>query len=147
VGRSVRATYNVSSDEPLNLRVYTPNVLSGVEFVYDTGAQYVYMNYDTAKFLFGPDFYDIHRHNVVALRSVDASLQVSSEEFLFPPCKIQVAHPSTRVRTTMMVNPVITKVGMNLLGIKAISQLPFDVVFDKEYIVRKHKYSTLPSDW
>ena len=131
----------------MNLRVYTPNVLNGVEFVYDTGAQYVYMNYDTARFLFGPDFYDIHRHSVVELRSVDASLQVSTEEYLFPLSKIQVAHPSTRVRTTMMVNPVITKVGMNLLGIKGISQLPFDVVFDIAHIGPQLTYCELPVDW
>jgi hypothetical protein len=59
--------------------VYTPNVLGGVKFIYDTGAQYVYINYDTARLLFGPDFFDINRKRVVKMGSVDAYGAVNEE--------------------------------------------------------------------
>ena len=66
------------------MNVYTPNVLGGVRFIYDTGAQYVYINYDTARLLFGPDFFDINRKRVVKMGSVDAYGAVNEEEYLFP---------------------------------------------------------------
>ncbi len=137
----------MASDEPLRLSVHTPNILGGVKFIYDTGAQYVYMNYDTARLLLGPDFFDINRRRVVKMGSVDAYGRVDEEEYLFPPVKLQVAHPSTRVRSTIHVSPVVAKGGLNLLGIKAISQLPFDIVFDRASAVPRPTYCTLPVDW
>jgi hypothetical protein len=147
VGGGIRSTYHVASDEPLRLNVYTPNVLGGVKFIYDTGAQYVYINYDTARLLFGPDFFDINRKRVVKMGSVDAYGAVNEEEYLFPPVKLQVAHPGTRVRSTIHVSPIVAKGGLNLLGIKAISQLPFDIVFDPANTGPLLACCTLPVDW
>ena len=137
----------MASDEPLRLLVHTPNILGGIRFIYDTGAQYVYMNYDTAILLLGPDFFDINRKRAVKMGSVDAYGRVDEEEYLFPPVKLQVAHPSTRVRSTIYVTPVVAKGGLNLLGIKGISQLPFDIVFDQGSVGPKHTYCTLPVGW
>lgn len=145
--RPNRSSYHVASDEPLKLRVYTQNILGGVEFIYDTGAQYVYVNYDTARLLFGPDFFDINRKRVVKMGSVDAYGREHEEEYLFPPVKLQVAHPSTRVRSTIHVTPVVTKGGLNLLGIKGISQLPFDIVFEMPLTGPQLTYCSLPTDW
>ena len=145
--QSTRSTYHVASDEPLKLRVYTQNILGGVEFIYDTGAQYVYVIYDTARSLFGPDFFDINRKRVVKMGSVDAYGREDEEEFLFPSVKLQVAHPSTRVRSTIHVTPVVTKGGLNLLGIKGISQLPFDIVFEMPLTGPQLTYCSLPTDW
>ena len=145
--RPNRSSYHVASDEPLKLRVYTQNILGGVEFIYDTGAQYVYVNYDTARLLFGPDFFDINRKRVVKMGSVDAYGREDEEEYLFPSVKLQVAHPSTRVRSTIHVTPVVTKGGLNLLGIKGISQLPFDIVFEMPLTGPQLTYCSLPTDW
>lgn len=145
MGRGVRPAYHVPSDVPLKLKVYTSNVLAGVEFIYDTGAQHVFINYETARVLFGPDYFDINRRRVVALGSVDAYGNHAAE-YLFPPAKIQVSHPSTRVRSTVVVNPVVCKVGLNLLGLTCICQLPWDVVFDKVES-KPRVYQTLPVDW
>jgi hypothetical protein len=145
VGGGVRPAYHVPSHEPLSLKLYTPNVLAGVDFVYDTGAQHVYLNYDTARLLFGPDYFDINRNLVVRVSSVDAYGNIAAE-YLFPPVRLQVAHPSSRVRSTIIVNPVVSKLGLNLLGIKGICQLPWDVVFDRVE-ERARPYQTLPADW
>ena len=79
--------------------------------------------------------------------SVDAYDRVNEEEYLFPPVKLQVAHPSTRVRSTIHVTPVVTKGGLNLLGIKGISQLPFDIVFEMPLTGPQLTYCSLPTDW
>ena len=129
----------------MKVKVFSPNVLAGIDFVYDTGAQHVFLNYETALALFGPDYFDINRRLVVKLNSEDAYGN-EAVEYLFPPAKLFVSHPSTRVRSTVVVNPVVCKVGLNLFGITGICQLPWDVVFVRVDPVAR-VYQTLPDDW
>lgn len=97
--------------------------------LYDTGAERTCLSIKTAVSLFGREWMKANRHNMVKIKSINASHGISTE-YVLPEMPLTVTipqQPKSRDTVIIRVRASVSKTGMSLLGLDAISQMPVSI--------------------
>ena len=97
--------------------------------LYDTGAERTCLSVKTAISMFGREWMKANRHNMVRIKSINASHGISTE-YVLPEMPLTITipqQPRSKDTVGIRVRASVSKTGMNLLGLDAISQLPMSI--------------------
>ncbi len=116
--------------------------------LYDTGAERTYLNLKTAKRILGKKWLVDNQQFAVSVTSINAN-GGKCREYVFPLATLHIEVPQQRLKTTLEIDiqPCISKCGLNLLGLDAISAMQLPISWRYETHLDKGKPGKVPASW
>ena len=120
----------------------------GAKMLYDTGAERTYLNLKTAKRILGKKWLVDNQQFAICVTSINAN-GGKCREYVFPLATLLVDVPQQRLKTTLEIDiqPCISKCGLNLLGLDAISEMQLPITWRYETHLDTGKPGNVPASW
>lgn len=126
------------------MNVRGPESSRAIRMLYDTGAERTCLSVKTAISMFGREWMKANRHNMTRIKSINASHGLTTE-YVLPEMPLTITipqQPRSRDTISVRVRASVSKTGMSLLGLDAISQLPVSIKWMYEDRTEKQAQST-----